>query len=134
MIVDYVIRKHNMAHTTSLRTFSLLPKDQTFIFYLNTRFPLARIKTETFNCCCLKLTPILSGRWCGLLVNCLIFIVHRICIAAYWILYSEFGLVSCIDLFFDVSDGQFRCKMNRTSSKFTALDLNIVERSEDLSN
>ena len=25
------------------------------------------------------------------------------CIAAHWILYSEFGLVSCIDLFFDVN-------------------------------
>ena len=33
---------------------------------------------------------------------------------------------------FDVSDGQFRCKINRTSSKFTAFNLNIVERSEDL--
>ena len=29
----------------------------------------------------------------------LITIVYRICIAAYWILYSEFGLVSCIDFF-----------------------------------
>ena len=56
------------------------------------------------------------------------------CIAAYWILYSEFGLVSCIDLFFDVSDGQFRCKINRTSSKVTAFKVNTVERSEDLSN
>ena len=52
------------------------------------------------------------------------------CIAAYWILYSEFGLVSCNDLFFDVSNGQLRCKVNRTSSKFTALNLNTVERSE----
>ena len=67
-------------------------------------------------------------------MNCLISIADRICIAAYWILYSEFGLVSCIDLFFDVSDGQFRCKINRTSSKFTAFNLNTVERSEDLSN
>ena len=56
------------------------------------------------------------------------------CIAAYWILYSEFGLVSCIDLFYDVSDGQFRCKINRTSSKVTAFKMNTVERSEDLSN
>ena len=32
-------------------------------------------------------------------------------------MYSEFRLVSCIDLFFDVIDGQFRCKINRTSSK-----------------
>ena len=52
------------------------------------------------------------------------------CIAAYWILYNEFGRVSCIDLFFDVSDGQFRCKINRTSS----FKVNTVERSEDLSN
>ena len=35
------------------------------------------------------------------------------CIAAYSILYSKFGLVSCIDLFLDVSDGQLRCKINR---------------------
>ena len=41
-------------------------------------------------------------------------------IAAYWILYSEFGLVSLSIYFFDVSDGQFRCKINRTSSKVTA--------------
>ena len=35
--------------------------------------------------------------------------VHSIIyIAAYWILYSEFGLVTCIYLFFDVSDSQFR--------------------------
>ena len=51
------------------------------------------------------------------------------CIAAYWILYSEFGLVSCIDLFFDASDGQFRCKISRTSSKVTAFKVNTVERS-----
>ena len=50
------------------------------------------------------------------------------------ILYSEFGLVSCIDLFFDVSDGQFRCEINRTSSKVTAFKLNTVERSEDFPN
>ena len=67
-----------------------------------------------------------TGRWCGLLVNCLLSIVYMMCIAAYWILYGELGLVSCIDLFFDVSDGQFRCKINRTSSEVTA--------SEDLSN
>ena len=57
-----------------------------------------------FKCGCFKLTPNLSemytpGRWCGLLVNCLISIVYRICIAAYWILYSEFGLVSVSILF-----------------------------------
>ena len=56
------------------------------------------------------------------------------CIAAFWILYSEFGLVSYINLFFDVSDGQYRCKINITSSKVTAFNLNPVERSEDLSN
>ena len=110
-----------------------------FIFYLNTRIHLSRLKTETFKCCCFKLTTNLwemytPGRWCGLLVNCLISIVYRTCIAAYWILYSELGLVSCIDLFFDVSDGQLRCKINTTSSKFTAFNLNTVKRSEDLSN
>ena len=56
------------------------------------------------------------------------------CIAAYWIRYSEYGLASCIDLFFDVSDGQFRSKINRTSSKVTAFKVNTVEWSEDLSN
>ena len=35
----------------------------------------------------------------GLLVNCLISIVYMICIAAYWILYSVFRLVSCIEVF-----------------------------------
>ena len=53
------------------------------------------------------------------------------CIAACWILYTEFGLVSCIDLFFN---GQFRCKINRTSSKVTAFKVNTVEGSDDLSN
>ena len=67
-------------------------------------------------------------------MNCLISIVYRKCIAAYWILYSEFGLVSRIGSFYDVSDGQFRCKINRTSSHFTVFKLNTVERSEDLSN
>ena len=67
-------------------------------------------------------------------MNCLILIVYRKCISAYWILYSEFGLISRIGSFFDVSDGQFTCKINRTSSNFTAFKLNTVERSEDLSN
>ena len=64
----------------------------------------------------------LNGSVVGLLVNCLISIVYRISIAAYWILYSEFAgfLVS-------IFDGQIRCKINRTSSKFTALNLNTVE-------
>ena len=35
---------------------------------------------------------------------------------------------------FDVSDGQFICKINRTSSKLTAFNLNTVEMSEDISN
>ena len=43
-----------------------------------------------------------------------------------WFLVSNF--------FFDVSDGQFICKINRTSSKFTVFNLSTVERSEDLSN
>ena len=81
---------------------------------------LSRLKTETFNCR-FKLTPNLSemiqGRWCGLLVNCLISIVYKKSIAAYWILFSEFGLVSRIGSFFDVSDGQLKCEINRTSSK-----------------
>ena len=89
---------------------------------------LSRLKTEIFNCRCFKITPNLSemiqGRWCGLLVNCLIYVVYRKCIAAYWTLYSEFGLVSRIGSFFDVSDGEFRCKLNRTSSNFTAFNLN----------
>ena len=68
-------------------------------------------------------------------MNCLISIVYRVCIAAYWILHSEFGLVSCNDIFStSAMASQFRCKINRTSSKFTALKLDTVERSEDLSN
>ena len=50
------------------------------------------------------------------------------------VLYSEFGLVSGIGYFFDVNDGQFRCKINRTSSNFTAFKLNTVEKSKDFSN
>ena len=74
------------------------------------KYSFEQTKTEPFNCCCFKLTPNLSemytlGRWYGLLVNCLISIVYKICIAAYWILYSEFGTT----FFSDVSDGKFRC-------------------------
>ena len=37
-----------------------------------------------------------------------------------------------VSIFFDVSDGQFRCKIDRTSSKFTAFNLNTLERSKQL--
>ena len=40
-----------------------------------------------------------------------------------------FGLVSRIGSFFDVSDGQLRCKINRTSPNFTAFKLNTVDLS-----
>ena len=50
----------------------------------------------------------------------------------YVLLHIGFCTVNLDDLFFDVSDGQFRCKINRPSSKFTALNLNTVERSEPI--
>ena len=78
---------------------SILPRFERFHCFqrikllLNTSIHLSKLKPRLLT---VMYTP---GRWCGLLVNCLISIVYKICIAAYWILYSEFGRVSCIDLF-----------------------------------
>ena len=79
--------------------FSLLPKDQTFIFYLNIIMNKPRLLTVVTHS--ESIGNVYTGSVVGLLVNCLISIVYMIMmhIAAYWILYSEFGRVSCIDLF-----------------------------------